>query len=103
MKLFRRKEPKTTHPHRGAMQHLQNAHQALMNDNATEGMQHIGRAFKAVQLSMPKPPATPMAAAKAPPVTAPRAKEPDADDSSAAGVASLNLGLKGLRGLKGKV
>lgn len=70
MKLFRRAEPKSTHPHAKALEHLANAHRALMKENAAEGRQHIGRAFQAVSVGLPnQAPAQKQVAA--PPVPAP--------------------------------
>ncbi len=54
MKLFRLKEPKSSHPHAVAMSHLKNAHAALLKEQAQEAQQHIGRAFQAVSASLPK-------------------------------------------------
>jgi hypothetical protein len=54
MKLFRRIEPKSTHRHAKALEHLANAHKALMKEKAEDAQQHIGRAFQAVSASLPK-------------------------------------------------
>lgn len=80
MKLFRRIEPKSTHPHATALEHLANAHKALMKEKAQEGLQHIGRAFQVVTASLPKqaPTSKPLAKAPAQP-SAPMATEPGND------------------------
>lgn len=69
MKLFRRRDTKSSHPHAAALSHLKNAHRALMSENASEGLQHIGRAFQAVNSLIPKAPkpAVSQGPAKAPP------------------------------------
>ncbi len=54
MKLFRRKEPRSSHPHAQALEHIQNAHKALMRDDATAGRVHLGKAFAAVHHTLPK-------------------------------------------------
>lgn len=70
MRLFKRTEPKSNHTHAKALEHLANAHRALMKENAAEGQQHIGRAFQAVSASLPKQaPAAPMT--PTPPTPAP--------------------------------
>lgn len=109
MKLFRRKEPKSTHPHAGAMEHLSNAHKALHGHDTAKAKHHIGHALKQVQLATPPeaPEVSPgsEAPAKQPQSAKTLAKpkgQPMGDNSDDGTLTGLTVGVQRLKSLNQK-